>query len=234
VIRLPQFDELTQRYAQMGAEPLTVTAQLLPNSTVVNYDSLNLDALLAWVVVHLAMNGGGLETSTEPYWTPLPLEMFWQEETGLPLWCSSAFFPVGDHDRDVIVNHKYAGMQFSRTKGIRTTVGRWQSRQKAFPVMVCDRLEARCIGNAEEIGRLLSYIDVIGKRRASGSGAPVTEWIVEPAEWTHEDVFVRDGNLARPVPDGCGIRGAGLPTLLGWTPPYWLPSAFRPGWAAGT
>jgi len=234
MIVLPQFEELTQRYAEMEHEPLTVTAHLLPNSTIVNYHNLNLDALLAWGVVRISMNGLGLETSTEPYWQPVPLEMYWEEETGLPLWCSSAFVPVGDSCEDVLVHHKYTGVQFSRTKQVRTTVGRWQSRQKAFPVCVCDALEARCIGNKSEIEHLLSFVEVIGKRRGGGAGAVVARWQVESAAWDREDIFVHDGKFARPVPAGCGIVGAGEPSPLGWTPPYWLPSGFRPGWPAGT
>lgn len=230
------------RYRSIATEPLRVKLYLKPGSQMAGYDPLWLDNLLAWSVVQEATRGKGVPDHTKPYRLCTPLKCLWTSRDGLPLWAATQFMPAGVNGRDITYWHKRAQCgEWTGTRtgnfAIRATQGRWMERRVPLPTVVAEWWEATCIGNAEEIGRLLSAVSFVGKRRSMGMGE-VDRWVIEPGEFAlHED-----GRLTRPMPaeafetgrELCGgMLPVGAPAPVGWTPPQWKPSLFRPGWWAG-
>lgn len=236
------------RYAMLPMEPLRIMARTYHDTHIVAYDAIHFDGILAAAMVMDATEGCGLpDSGPEPYLIPLPLECVWSapdsagRSAGLPLWAASCLHPVSASHQDVILMHKRAhtGELTKSARGnysITTKTGRWMERRTATPTIVAERWEAYAIGNAGEIRRLLALISHVGKRRGAGLGW-VREWVVEPADPGGE--LVRDGVLARPIPNDAARILSSQPapntaTHLGWTPPYWHPATQAAGWSAGT
>lgn len=172
---------------------------------------------------------------------------------GLPLYACTTLAPAPGEPSapDVAYIHKrQQSGEFTATKsgvlGISATNGRWMERRVPFPTTVCDRLQARVVGDPDEIARLLRAVSFIGKRRAIGYGE-VRRWRIEAA--SGDSVFspVTDGPdgqgpvTTRTLPAlavADGLLGAaipeGLPAPIGWTPPQWKPALQWPGWPVGT
>jgi CRISPR type IV-associated protein Csf3 len=88
-------------------------------------------------------------------------------------------------------------------------------------------IEWWCLGEAEELRRLLSCVTHLGKRRAVGLGR-VDAWSVEPCEPWPGFPVVRDGKPLRRLPIGWpGVEEArcGFGTIA---PPYWDQSREEP------
>ena len=239
-IRYPPLEEYINRYENenMASEPLAITITL--RAPLAGYDPINLDNLLARAVVDEATQGHGLPNSREPYWLPVPLKCLWRSADGLPLWASSVFLPAGESVRDTSYWHKRQQKgEYTHAKSgrfaPRATQGRWMERRVPLPTTVVDELAATCVGNREEVERLLGGLEFIGKRRAIGFGEIVRVGVT-PAD---SFALVRDGVLVRPVPAlALGLLGGQMPqgtaAPVGWTPPQWKPSLFAIGWWAGT
>lgn len=234
------------RYAEQYREmdrsiPMWIIAVLKPGSPVAGYDPIHLDNLLARAVVNEATRGSGLADNNEAYELPIPLQCFWRSEEGFPLWASTVFSPVGEHGADTVYWHKRSiSGRWTGTKSgvlnIKTVAGRWMERRVPVPAIVANAWEAWCIGNPNEVARLLKGIRFLGKRRSVGFGE-IDHWDIVPAEI--ESLLISDGRLTRPVPLAAAeVLGANLPedslALVGWTPPQWKPSLFSPGWWAGS
>lgn len=239
-----------------GIRPMNIRLRLKRGAALVSYDPVQLDNLLAFAVVQEATQGVGVGNPPEGYagWNiRLPLGNVWRSEEGLPLWASTVFWPVPSEGTtaagDVLYWHKRMpkGIWSAGNKGrlsLNGSSGRWMERRTPVPVVLCDTWEARCIGDVEEVRRLLTtYIAFVGKKRAVGLGE-VEAWEVEPLGWEEAGsqgilgILVRDGVLQRPLPvraaGGLGIDLADAPTLVGWTPPQWNPKLFGQGWQPGT
>ena len=229
MIHLSELNTLTTQFAQCHTEPLRVTIHLQPNSRIVNYDPVHLDGLLARAVVERATEGRLLADSEDGYWIPLPLDMLWQSGEGYPLWASTVLYSTTDTIDDIYVRHKRnSGGEFHDKKKLVTRAGPWMERRIPTPTLVCDTLEALCIGNAECVKSLLVGFTHIGKLRL----ARVNTITVEPI-----DAFSlwRNGRLMRPMPIASGVIAlTERPSLVGWTPPQWKPSLFSLGWPTGT
>lgn len=250
-----------ERYAALPMEPLRVTLELVPNTRVVSYDPINLDNLLARMVLEDATGGDSTMPDThQVYRLPAPLQALWTSEEGLPLYACTALSPGGHTISDVAYIHKRAQTgHFTAVKngvmGISTTNGRWMDRRIPFPTAVViddDFLRARLpayysvgatphcwfsdmIGNPEEIARLLLNVTFCGKRRAIGFGE-VKAWHLDPID---SFPLEEDGCLTRILPEAAlallnGSLPEGLPIPIGWTPPQWKPSLHWLGWPAGT
>ncbi len=232
MIHLPELDQFTAQFAQCAYEPLRVTFNLRRNSRIVNYDPIHFDGLLARAVVEIATEGRLLADSEDGYWIPLPLKMLWQNDAGFPLWAASVLYPAAPHVDDVYVRHKRnpEGWLHNKPK-LQTRNGPWMERRLPTPVQVCNVYEARCIGNLEWVQKLCDYFTHIGKLRLGR----VINILVDPADYGDEDIFRSDGDLLKPLPAQAGlIQWQAAPSLVGWTPPFWKPSLFAPGWRAGT
>jgi len=234
MIALPELDAFTTRFAQCHYEPLRVIFNLLPNSRVVNYDPIHLDGLLARAVVTQATQGKMVSDQKDGYWIPLPLKMLWRDEKGFPLWASSVLYPASPSIEDVYIRHKRnpPGNTHNKKKLV-TKSGPWMPRRIPTPTLVCDRYEARCIGNFDAVKNLLNTFDLIGKLRL-GRIKSIT---VEQADFTEQDVFLADGKLIKPIPAEANLVSwwqSQSSMLIGWTPPHWKPGLFRLGFQANT
>lgn len=230
------------RYATATYRPLRVTLWLLPGSTLAGNDPLHLDNLLARRVLDRHDDGRGpLDDVAGGYEFPLPLRTLWRSDDGLPLYAATPFTPVGTTASDVTFLHKrqQSGRWTKAGRGgwnPRQGSGRWAERRQAIRSTLAEAWIADAIGGADAIGDLLLDVVHVGKKRAMGFGA-VARWEIAPLPAWH---FVRGGVLTRPLPALAaptllGIHTpAGEPALVGWTPPPWKPSLFRPGWWAGT
>lgn len=242
MIRLPFLEPYTKRYETLPVHPLRVHLELIDSAQLAGYDPINLDNLLARAVLEDATGGQTNLDSSLTYVLPVPLQCLWRSEEGLPLWASTVFWPNGIPVDDVAYWHKRAQSgRWTGTKtgnfSIRPTQGRWMERRVPLPVKAgCNHWYADCIGNAEEIARLLAPISHVSKRRTNGFGA-VKRWRIEEIGGFS---LMRDGILLRPIPAEAletilpGVSFAEEPAPVGWTPPQWKPNLFRPGWWAGT
>jgi CRISPR type IV-associated protein Csf3 len=239
-----QYDALkpyVERLAALPVQPLRITLELVPGSRLAGYDALNLDNLLARAVVDEATEGRGLPSTPESYELPVPLQCLWRSPDGFPLWAATPFMPMGLTAKDIAYWHKRAqsGCWTGTKRGtfsIRSTQGRWMERRVPLPNVLAGEFSATCIGNADEIARLLTPFGNVGKRRSCGFGE-IRRWRIErvPA-WA----LIEDKMLTRSLPAlalellPIGQVPDGLPAPVGWTPPQWKPSLFAPGWWAGT
>lgn len=243
MIHHPPLISYAESYAALGPDmiPLSVTVRMVPGSRVIHYNAPTLDGLLSWCVVHEATEGAMLPRDNhEPYAIPVPIVVLWRElETGAPLHAVTPLVATGAAvwDTESEIKRPQDG-RFTRSRSGRFSItpstGRWRARQIRRPALVADTLVATCIGDRAEIARLLERAVAIGKRRASGHGA-VQSWEIAPAEgWQ----IVRDGRLARPVPEAARhlIPGTphGAPALGAWSLPAWQRALYRPVWVAGT
>lgn len=240
MIEYPALAPYKSRYESMDYQPLQITLELVPGSSLAGYDMLNLDNLLARAVVDEATQGRGLPNTPDAYDLPVPLQCLWRSPNGFPLWAATPFAPAGFTAHDIAYWHKRAQSgRWTGTKrgtfAIRSTSGRWMERRVPLPTTIAESFVATCIGNAEEIARLLEPFAHVGKRRTNGFGA-VHRWLVAPADsWR----MVVDNALTRALPSlAVGLLGGqmpeGQPAPVGWTPPQWKPSMFAPGWWPGT
>jgi len=247
MIRYTLLDPYIGRYQDIETQPLRVTLELVKGSPLVGYDPLNLDNLLARCVVDEATQGARLPSNPEGYVLPVPLRCLWKSAQGAPLWAATPFVPQGESFTDTHYYHKrlQSGLWTGTKRGqikINASNGRYMERRVPVPSVTAERFVAHCIGNAEEIARLLGNLAHVGKRRAVGFGE-VKRWLIDEEI---EFYLVRNSKLTRNMPalafDGtiedCGLvpnsLPEGEPAPVGWTPPYWLPSQFAPGWWMGT
>lgn len=232
MIHLDALASFHARFADCTHEPLHVTIHLKPNSQIVNYDPLHFDGLLARAVVEIATQGRGVADAEDGYWIPLPLKTLWESVEGFPLWAASTLIPVGPVVEDTYIRHKRNSEGFMHNKKkLVTRNGPWMERRIPTPMQVCDTYAARCIGNRAAIEDLLAHFTHIGKLRT----ARVERISVEPATYTDQDIYIRGGELLRPIPAEAGLikNWPDRPAPVGWTPPFWKPSLFKPGWRTG-
>ena len=246
MISLPPLRTYEQQIADLPKTSLRVTAHLLPQAQIAAYDPIHLDNLLAWAVLQDVVPGGKVPNSEEPYDLPLPLDCLWRNPSGLPLWASSVFRVQGQAFADTVYWHKRAQTgrwTFHPGKGgepapmpLKTTAGRFMERRVPMPTALAEdhAWVAECVGNAEEVCRLLQHVAFLGKKRGIGMGE-VDYWEVEEVSGF---TLLEDGCLTRPVPLNAaaplGLALSGALSLVGWTPPQWQPALFEAGWPAGT
>jgi CRISPR type IV-associated protein Csf3 len=199
---------------------------------VVSIDLLNLDGILAYGMVRAVWGSKPFPTSDSPFWLPLPLG--YTEHAGLPLWQATCLFPVGTVHQDSTHYHKrtdanpYSFPAIMGTLGQKrprrqpnTAAGQYMNYRIPEPYTVAESWQATCLGNREEVTRLLGYVSGLGKDLAQGYGR-VLDWQVEPLDeaftWITED-----GEVLRPFPteDSFGV-------LAAWTPPYWRRDLWLP------
>ncbi len=245
MITIPELVSYASEFDCAPKEPLRITLFLRWGALLLSYDQLCLDNLLARCALDVATDGARLTDTNEPYDLPTPLQCLWRNERGLPLWAATPFMPAGQVERDVFYQHKraqtggFTAARGGRGYGVQVVSGRWMERRTPLPMVMAERFEATCIGNARLIGRLLDPLTHAGKRRAIGFGE-IDHWLIEPLG--HAFTLLDDGlRLARAMPAGAidalfgaEMRPTGEPVPVGWTPPQWKPSLFSLGWMAGT
>lgn len=230
VTLLPELEPYWQRWsspeAQAAMIPLRVAVEV--TGIMAGYNPLNLDNLLARLVVDRAFSGNQLDDTHSPYLLPAPLKIMWRHpQTGHPLYASNAFTPVGHNQHLTVWWHKrfvrpeLARAEAVKRKGdIQPSQGRYKEKRTPLPAQTASVWYADCIGDADSIAELLRLCNRIGKRRM----ASVEEWCIgkiEAFEYT------------RPVPVPYRHPNGDLPIDMqycGWTPPYWPGVPESQGW----
>lgn len=230
-------------YPALEMSPLVITCTLAAFSQVITYQHIHFDNLLASTVVQEAQHDCYWEWEDEAKPLPVPLKVLWESNSGLPLYASSSMYPVGDVFNDVTYFHKRVPTgEWSRTNKsgkvqLSPVRGRYMERRIPFRTSIIHKLQARVIGNADEIARLLEKITHIGKKRSAGYGE-VCEWEITEAKLRDVDCLVKNGKLARPIPAWCTeslkIDINAPMVMVGWSPPQWNPAGFEMGWPFGT
>lgn len=209
----------------LPVEPLRVRARTA--TAVAVRDLQMLDGLLAFAVVRECLAGQPFPIlpGAPPVWIPVPLGLA-DTVHGLPVWQATVFRPVGGGVPFETHYHRRADANIYALPAIRATLGERRPRRQPNSAagqymhyriperrIAAREWEASCIGNRNEVERLLGMVSGIGPGRTRGCGE-VVAWTVEPldAPFTLEC----DGAPLRPLPttDGSGV-------LAGWTPPYW-------------
>lgn len=227
------------RYAKMEKEPLVVRADMgTPYIPAVGDGALNLDGLLSAMVIESHPIPLHFPNSNEGSCVvPVPLDLAWASPEGLALWTTSLLRP----DVEYHVSREYWHKRYPEDRTTLSTKVRANSRagrnkEYRVPVqtVVTDTLSAECVGNREEIERLLSYCSTIGKKAGSGYGR-VLRWTVEPLSAEMATDEVRQTCLrARNVPlryleaqrgadalKDSLVGGAKFFPSTAWTSPYW-------------
>lgn len=208
------------KYEGLPMQPLRVTARMVNGA--MHYDPLHLDGLLASALVDSALQGRGLDPDGGPYYIPLPLQCLWVDTFGAPLWASTDLIPHNAAS-DTMYMHKRALEPTMTRENLRTTQGRHKEMRRPMPVTSAAMWTADCVGNPEEIARLLATVTNAGKKRAFGMGR-VAEWQIAPID--KFSVWTEDGKPRRPLPAAFVMKDTGWMPLdmsrMGWTPPYWL------------
>lgn len=238
-VALPAFAPWFAALIDLPMRPLRVTLHLQPGASLAGNDALQLDNLLARRVLDVAIpDRGPLDDTPLGYEFPIPLRVVWRADDGLPLYAATPFVPVGTTATDIAYLHKRQ-QTGAWTRGGRAgfaprpASGRWAERRQGIRSVLAEAWTADCIGHQDTIAELLRAVVHVGKKRGHGFGA-VARWEIAPIPAWH---LVRAGRLTRPVPALAATRWSlcveGEPALVGWTPPQWKPSLFRPGWWAG-
>lgn len=225
---LPELSHYWNHYleSQDTMRPLRIQVEI--QGVMAGYHPLTLDGLLARLVVDEAFQGAQLDNSGTPYLLPVPLKLAWRHPiTTLPLWFANWFAPatadrevsIWWHKRFVREEHISNEGKFNRGD-IKASAGRFKEKRIPLPAHIASVWQADCVGDADEIARLLSVCHVISKKRM----AMVVEWRISPID---EFVF----NRPLPVEFAASQEQMGLDLrYCGWTPPYWASIPEVQGW----
>lgn len=224
------FDALAAHYASLPMQPLRVTAKLLTNYAP-NEPSgaVHLDGLLALAVAEA--HPCPFKHSDAASVMPLPLKLLWQDAQGKPLYASGNLMPDTEIKSSEYWHKRYpndktefigridaadvAKPKRQPSMNANNTAGRYKDYRTPLAVRTAKTLDGLCVGNLEEVSRLLQYITHVGKKGSQGFGR-VVGWTVEPCEATLEQVL-----SGRALPVESGLRKDGNPVYCCWTPPYW-------------
>lgn len=235
--KISELQSIKERYETIQTEPLVITATL--HQAIIHYDHVNLDNLLARAVLEAERVDISAMDKTKDYELPVPLKKLWASVDGLPLWAASVFLPVGEvHEDSVFLHKRMDRFEFSgRQPNVKC--GRWMARRmpKTTYQSESKQWQSFCIGNAEEIKKVLPFIRFLGKHRSVGFGE-IKEWDV--SIWDGDDLqtIVRDKKLIHAIPqeaaNSMGIEIEDSPYLVGWTLPQWKPALWSQGYRVGT
>lgn len=216
-----QFQSLWDNYQALPMQGLQVTALLGKNFVPSLDGDLHLDSLLAYAAtLDLADRIPALDKHN-PRVIPIPLKVAWVSANGLPLFTTTNLQADLPNERSTEYWHKRFPtnevMQYCKNPNTPTTRGPFKEYRIPMQTISCHSATAFCIGNLDEVYRLLkNYIHFVGKKPSQGKGA-VLEWQVTPVVTQAETILGQRAVPAVAIGKRTGAIG-------GWTPPYW----FRP------
>ncbi len=219
-IRVPKLDEYESRALNLSKSCLQIELQTL--QPIAHTEPIHLDGLLAYAVVIDAMQGQKLPPSTNAYWLPLPLGL---EKTynELPLWQSIDFAPINPEVANTHYHQRgdsnpyslasvYPSLEGKKVRRLPpTTEGQYMSYRVPLHHEVADYWQAKCIGNKQEIERLLNtYVHYVGKKASFGMGRVAKFSVTEIDSFELCD---------RPIPieNGEDILKYGSIQYMGWS-----------------
>lgn len=234
--QFPELEAYRTVTKNMQFEPLVIIAKTL--TPVVNDEPLSIDGILAFAVVQDCMRKKfPAQSSREPWDIPLPLQLQERVESihNAPLWCSSSLLPVapeqhqthyhkrGDNPYGIRVQQQSMGDKRPRRRPS-AKAGQYMDYRIPITTTTTDRWIGQCIGNRDEIVRLLQYVQNLGKLAGQGYGY-IGEWVVGPIP--EFSFWQGDGKPSRPIPVDSALFRDTAPEqcngvqMCGWTPPYW-------------
>lgn len=222
-----RWDVRRDHYAALPKRPLIIVAEMATPIIHAEPHCTHLDSILAFGAlttfpVESIHGAGGVSA------VPLPLDLVWVSPDGLPLWACTPLRPVARHLDGKEYWHKRYPVDraaFGQRLNAVTTAGRWKEYRTPVSTAQADRLDAMCIGHADEIRALLDVVTHIGKKGSMGYGR-VARWSVIDSTHTTETILAR-----RAVPlDYYAGRAplGGISPSRAWTPPYWYAPWWRP------
>lgn len=229
------FRILRNRYEKLPKEPLLIRGELFePVVPAEPRGALHLDSLLGTSVLNAHPRAPYFGKSGFPVVVPLPLELEWVSEDGKPLWVCSELRGQGDMMRAPFYWHKRYPedrAHLSKKVSAKTRAGRWKEYRIPMSGVDVPEIRAACIGNAEEVARLLSFITHVGKKIGYGFGR--VEWTVDVLDADEEMIREVCMNV-RPVPAKYLMEAEGELSMSegsGWSrrsfsPPHW----YAPWW----
>lgn len=218
------FVDVDERYEAMPKRLLRVTAHLISPVVLGNDGVIHLDALIGTAIA--AAHPCYLHFDNDSVF-PMPLEILWLDGNGYPLWAATDLRVVGDRAEGREYWHKRYPVdkaQFSAKMNANTTAGRNREYRVPMQTIACERMEAACIGNQEELERLLPYITHVGKKGAQGFGR-VAKWTVELMDDKQPEMLIAN-NRTIPLPYARDKGIIGIRGRKGWTVPYFYAPRF--------
>ena len=227
----PYWNEYTDEKYQRTMKPVKVVFEMA--SPILGYDHIMFDSLLARLVVDEATGGIGLDDTQSPFLLPVPLKLIWKNGGGFPLWAANSIDPLTEavditeyhHKRFVREEHGKLKKGVKKS-AITSKKGRFKEKRMQIPGKYAEFWGCTCIGDIEEIHRLLSSVSSIGKKRA---GSIKNMYIGGISEFNFNRFvplqFLIDYN------DGNVDFYGGIDKLhqfslemaeKSWTPPYWV------------
>lgn len=183
------------------SKPLHVVAHLLEGISV--RAPLMLDGLLAWAAASAVQAPTPLRGEELPQ-IQIPIAL---APGGVFHLCSEGF-PQQDeseirHLRRRPVVHEMARFGTPKIRRVDIAGSENKGLQVPYEFSLCKQIEWWCVGDADELRRLLSRVHYLGRFRGSGKGKLDIHgkpWTVEPCEAWPGFPLVRDGKPLRPLP----------------------------------
>ena len=188
---------------------------------------IHLDALMAYIKVQESVEDGASDFSAQD---ELPLATVTTKDASHPVWAASALqyqpsmreLRYWSRKTDIAAIAQAQGDGLLRMKGniINAGSGPWKQYSQFEKLLHVSTITAWCIGDINEVERLLSQIMHIGKRRSRGYGE-VVELVVDRDEnaeekilhrvltWPHSDAY---------IPMRCGTKPPYFETRQGFYP----------------
>lgn len=216
------WEERLQSYSALAKTPLTITAELVTPIIHAEQDATHIDSVLSMSAL---TNHPAPSAYAQAAVIPLPLELVWVSENGLPLWATTPLIPVDENIEAREYWHKRYPSQraeFGSKMAADTSAGRWREYRVPVNSKSVNTLVALAIGNKVEIEKLLAEVSHIGKKGSMGYGR-VARWSVADADHTIDDVLSK-----RAVPVMFfKTEKSHTTSVRGWAPPYW----YAPWWS---
>ena len=218
------WEQRTADYANLPKSPILIIARLVTPIIHAENRLTHLDGILSAAAITDHPVASQYDQAAV---VPLPLELLWVSDDGLPLWACTPLRPVNnDKGLDAVEywHKRYPShrAEFGRKLNANTAAGRWREYRTPVHTHSVNTLAALAIGSPEETLRLLETITHIGKKGSQGFGR-VAKWEVIAANHNADDIV----SLRRvPVASCLGENRKVLPNCP-WTPPYW----YAPRWS---
>lgn len=223
--RAKTWEQVRDEYAALPKIPLLISAELATPVIHAETGRTHIDSILAFAALTAHPVASDYDTVAI---IPLPLDLAWLSGEGQPLWTSSPLMPTGEtHDIREYWHKRYPSHRadFGHKLNAVTSAGRWKEYRTPVHVQQAKTLHALCIGNADEVRRLLEVVMHVGKKGSMGYGR-VARWHVTEVGHTRDEVLEM---RAVPVEYYAGETPKGiLSPLRAWTPPYWYAPWWRP------
>lgn len=176
------------------------------------FEPLMLDGILAAACFHHYVHGEPPARDEEPFDIPLPLER-WRVGDAWG-WKASALFPDGETAESLVYWRKrFRQNRIELTEGSpNLTNGVYRDWNMPLPLLLCRRMVAFAVGDANALHELVRNVRWLGKKRAHGRGRVVS---IDVERIDDDYSIERDGQLMRWMPREDGSR------LVRPRPPYW-------------